>query len=77
MTYKIKFEVYNGDGNLVTSDKSSKELTNPTVNSIKSLLNNGRYTNIKSETFTGNGRTDLKNSDIVNPTFVSYRIDLN
>jgi hypothetical protein len=72
----MKFEVYNNDS-LLSKNTSTVDLINPTVNDIKLLLNPGTYTNIKSETFTGNGKTDLINQDIVNPTFVSYRIDLN
>lgn len=76
MKYRIKFEVYDNDGGLLSSNVLNEDLTNPTVNDIKLISNRGTYMNIKSETFIGNGKPDLVGSDVLTSTFVSYRIDL-
>ena len=77
MKYKIKLEVYDNAGTMITKNIASPDLTNPTASSIKSLMNPGTYTNIKSETFIANGGKRLSDNETVNPFFVSYRIDLN
>lgn len=76
MVYAIKFEVYDNNGILISNNVVKHTLTNPTVADIKSILNNGQYTNIKSEEFLANGG-NLNNSDIVNTVFVKYKIYLN
>ena len=76
--YKIKLEVYDNTDEKIKEDSISLDSTNLSVSDIKSIINPGTYTNIKSEIFIANeGRTDLANDDIVNPFFVKYRIDLN
>jgi hypothetical protein len=77
MKYKIKLEVYNNEGSMISKNIISPDLTNPTAGSIKLLMNPGAYTNIKSETFIANDGKLLTDNEIVNPFFVSYRIDLN
>lgn len=77
MNYKIKFEVYDNTNTLVHQEITSKELVNPTVGEIKTLLNNGTYTNIKNVNFVGNLKNNLTDSDVVNHPFVLYIINLN
>lgn len=77
MTNRIKFQVYDNANNMIVDTTTSHNLSNPTVAQIKSLLNPGTYTNIKSEFFLANGSTDLSENDIVTTYFVQYKINLN
>lgn len=76
MTYKITYKVSDSTGNLVHEDKQSLDLTDPTVDSVKSLLNPGTYTNIKSERFVANGLETSVGTEVITKPFIYYSIEL-
>jgi hypothetical protein len=51
MKYEIMFNVVDNNYVPIHDERLKKELTDPTVSEIKSLSNNGRYTDIKREVF--------------------------
>lgn len=75
MNYRIIFEVYDSTGELKSSEKLAKELTNPTAREIKSLLNPGTYTNIRVEKLTA-GEKEFTHDTIVDIQFIKYTIHL-
>jgi len=77
MNYKIKFDVFDNTNKSVHQEIISKELVNPTVSDVKTLLNPGTYTNIKSELFVGNNKNNLNEGDVINSSFIVYTINLN
>jgi hypothetical protein len=76
MEYKIKFVVKDSNNNTIRDEKLTQELTEPTVASIKTLLNPNTYTNIKSERFVGNGKENPWDSEVLKTSFIAYYITL-
>ena len=76
MAYKIKLEIYDGNGGLIVSNSRSLELENQTVSQLKSILNPGIHTDIKSDEFYVGEVLDLNDDDIITDHFVKYRIYL-
>jgi hypothetical protein len=77
MIYRIRLEVYDNSNTLIIENKLQPDLTNPTVGDIKSLLNPGTYTDIKSEFFMDGDLSDLDNNDFIKNHFIKYKIYLN
>jgi len=76
MTYKMTLRVYDSSGNSVADDKVIRELNEPPVAEIKSLLNPGTYVQIKSETFIGDNQTNPPLTHVLKTSFVLYTINL-
>jgi hypothetical protein len=75
--YRIKFDVYDSNKNLTFGTISNHVLTDATVSDIKTLMNPGTYTDIKSEFFSANGTASLTSTELVNPfLFITYQIYL-
>jgi hypothetical protein len=78
MKYEIIFNVVDNNYVAIHNEMLTKELTDPTVGEIKSLSNNGRYTDIKQKIFfsksTGKNPTDDK---IVTTPDIHYLIVMN
>jgi hypothetical protein len=78
MKYEIMFNVVDNNYVPIHNEMLIKELTDPTVGEIKSLSNNGRYTDIKQEIFFSQS-TDKNPTDdkIVTTPDILYLIVLN
>jgi cell division GTPase FtsZ len=76
MKYKIKFEVIDNANQMVVENVTEPILVNPTVADVKTLLNPGTYSNIKSESFVANHKNNLIDSDVVTAPFIYYKINL-
>jgi hypothetical protein len=78
MKYEIIFNVVDNNYVEIHNEMLRKELTDQTVGEIKSLSNNGRYTDIKQEVFfsesTGPNPTDDK---IITTPNILYLIVMN
>lgn len=72
----MAIRVYDNTNKLVHSDKLTKELTNPTVKDIKSLLNPGLYSTIKNEKFICDSKDGLEDAYVITTPFILYTIHL-
>jgi len=76
MIYKALLRVYDANGSLQHQDKMSEELTDPTVLSIKELLNPGTYTNIATQKFVADSSDDRADDYVIRTPFIFYEIHL-
>ena len=76
MTYNMTVRVYDNTNKQVHENILSKDLTNPTVKDVKSLLNPGTYTNIKSEKFICDSKDGLVDTHAIVTPFILWTINL-
>ena len=76
MKYKIKFEVVDNANQVIVENVTEPILVNPTVADVKTLLNHGTYSNIKSESFVADHKNNLIDSDVIKTPFIYYKINL-
>ena len=76
MKYKIKFEVVDNTNQVIVENVTEPTLVNPTVADVKTLLNHGTYSNIKSESFFADHKNNLIDSDVIKTPFIYYKINL-
>ena len=76
MKYKIKFEVVDNANQVIVENVTEPTLVNPTVADVKTLLNPGTYSNVKSESFVADHKNNLIDSDVIKTPFIYYKINL-